>query len=111
MIDWNRFDELRNEVGEDAISQVVELFLEEVDETIAQLRTACDPARLEELLHFLKGSALNLGFAELGALCETGEKSATDGAMGEIDLGRIVHTYDVSKKEFLAKLGLQGRAA
>ena len=37
-------------------------FLEEVEEEIAELRTNPAPETLEAKLHFLKGSALNLGF-------------------------------------------------
>jgi len=50
MIDWAEdFDE------------VVELFLEEVDEAIVALRDLTDLSELEPQCHFLKGSALNIG--------------------------------------------------
>ena len=39
MIDWARVSELRDEVGAEDFDEVVELFLEEVDEAIAAL---CD---------------------------------------------------------------------
>ena len=39
MIDWTRVSELRDEVGAEDFDEVVELFLEEVDEAIKILRT------------------------------------------------------------------------
>ena len=65
MINWDRVDELRHEVGPEDFNEVIELFLEEVDDTISTLGM-CDGNRtLEEQLHFLKGSALNIGFRTL----------------------------------------------
>jgi len=62
MIDWNRVDELRTEVGPEDFIEVVDLFLEEVDEIIDRFRNGAQEENLEETLHFLKGSALNIGF-------------------------------------------------
>ena len=42
MIDWARVSELRDEVGEGDFDEVVELFLEEVDEAIAAWRDLRD---------------------------------------------------------------------
>ena len=42
MIDWARVSELRDEVGAEDFDEVVELFLEEVDEAIAALRDLTD---------------------------------------------------------------------
>lgn len=101
MIDWSRVNELRDEVGEEDFAEVVELFIEEVDEVINTLRTAPQPTALEEQLHFLKGSALNLGFASFSAICQRGEKTAaTDGA-DTIDIAEILACYDQSKTIFM----------
>ncbi|MBV0913536.1 Hpt domain-containing protein [Anianabacter salinae] len=94
MIDWTRVNDLRFEIGEDGFPEVVELFLEEVEEVMARLLSAGDAA--DEDLHFLKGSALNLGFAELARLCDTGTGTVAD----------LAACYDQSKAEFLAKAGL-----
>ncbi len=48
----------------DDFAEVVEMFLEEADEVAGRLRGAA-PTDVEAELHFLKGSALNLGFASL----------------------------------------------
>ncbi len=76
MISWERVRELRDEIGEDDFCEVVDLFLEEVEEVLARLRAEPNPASYEADLHFLKGSALNLGFQALGALCRDGEVRA-----------------------------------
>jgi len=112
MIDWARARRLRDEVGSDDFGDVVELFLEEVDAVVGRLRAGADPARLESDLHFLKGSALNLGFAAFGALCHAGEQQAAAGEAAAVDVAGLVAVYDRSRAAFLAEAGdLLGRAA
>lgn len=103
MIDWDRVDELRDEIGFDDFCEVVELFLEEVDEVIERLIIAPDPALYEQDLHFLKGSALNLGFRDFGALCATGERAAAANA-GNIDIPAVIECYQSSRSQFLAQI-------
>jgi len=55
---------------------------------------------IESALHFLKGSALNLGFKDLANLCQIGEKAAALGQYETIDLRQIVVTYESSRKAF-----------
>ena len=78
MINWDRVDELRSEIGEDGFAEVVELFLDEVETTVMRL-PSLPAAALEASLHFLKGSAWNLGFRDFGALCQDGERKAAAG--------------------------------
>ena len=68
LVDQSRLNTLRAEVGEDVFAEVLEISVQELDEAIADL----DSPNLAKL-HFLKGSALNAGFAELSALCAVGE--------------------------------------
>ena len=103
MIDWNRSDSLRAEIGPEDFREVVELFLEEVDEVVMRLRLAPDPARFEEDLHFLKGSALNLGFTALGDLCAQGEREAAAGRPIAVDIAAVIALYEASKQAFLAR--------
>jgi HPt (histidine-containing phosphotransfer) domain-containing protein len=106
MIRWERVNELREEVGTEDFKEVVALFLEEVEEVIERLRVSPDASRLEEDFHFLKGSALNLGFEALGDLCQTGENKP-----GSVDVCGVVATYEASKIEFLASAQCTGFAA
>ncbi|MBW6416267.1 Hpt domain-containing protein [Celeribacter sp. PS-C1] len=103
MIDWNRVEELRDEVGSDDFEEVVELFLEEVDEAITRMQTQPDDSRLEQDLHFLKGSSLNLGFAAFSTLCFEGETAARQGKTERIDLPKIFNSYAESRAEFLRR--------
>ena len=63
MIDWSRVDDLRDEVGDEDFREVVDLFLDEVDEVIERMKHHPTHSSIEKDLHFLKGSSLNLGFA------------------------------------------------
>lgn len=98
MIDWDRVSELRDEVGAEDFDEVVEIFLDEADAEIARLPQLSDAEGIEALLHFLKGSALNLGFSEFAARCSAGEKLARDGG-AQVDVAAIVTCYDASKAE------------
>ena len=107
MIDWSRVAELQDEIGTEDFADVVVLFLEEADEVVAKLPTCTDAPSLEAALHFLKGSALNLGFHTLAQLCQSGERRA---AMGDaaVDRAAVAQAYDASKAAFdvgLATLG------
>ena len=101
MIDWQRVNELREEVGDEDFEEVVEIFLEEVDETVESLRANGRSDDLEEILHFLKGSALNLGFKTFSLLCQQGEQSAAAGQGDTVDLSKILGAYDESRSTFI----------
>ncbi len=101
MIDWERVNQLRDEVGHEDFAEVVELFLEEVEEVTKRLATNPDPARLGDDLHFLKGSALNLGFEDFGTLCQYGEKLAANGRADEVMVPQILAIYQESRRMFL----------
>ena len=104
MIDWSRVAELRAEVGEDDFPEVVALFIEEVEEVIARLRGARGPGDLAAALHFLKGSALSLGFAEFSRLCQQGEVQAAQGRGGDVALDEILAAFEAARGQFLDQL-------
>ncbi|MBL3564593.1 Hpt domain-containing protein [Rhodovulum sulfidophilum] len=101
MIDWTRVDELRCEVGEDAFDEVLELFLEEVDEVIGRLDPERDPADLAADLHFVRGSALNLGFRDFCMRCQGIEHQLAQ--RESIDLAPLLAAYAGSKAELLTR--------
>lgn len=107
MIDWDRLKELREEVGPEDFDEVVELFLDEVEGVMDRLRKSPDTETLEEDLHFLKGSALSLGFSQFSDQCQSGETSAARGNADQIDLPEILACYDTSKAMFVASLPQQ----
>ena len=104
LIDWRRVAELRDEIGGDGFEDVVAVFLEEVDEAIARLTGSHGTAELEAALHFLKGSALNLGFASFANLCARGEAQAASGQTGGIDLAAVRDSYARSRAAFTSGL-------
>ena len=101
MIDWERVTTLRDEVGADSFMEVVTMFLDEVDEVVSRFGPQFDPGNVERDMHFLKGSALNLGFERLGELCQQGERLAAEGRAPEVDLAVIVSVYHESREAFL----------
>lgn len=104
MIDWQRVAELRDEIGEEDFDDVVGIFLEEVEETLNRIREAEGPAATAEDMHFLKGSALNMGFKALTAVCEQGEALSEQSLAHTIDVAMVEECYLISKKSFLAEL-------
>ena len=101
MIDWDRIAELRDEIGAEDFDDVVTLFLDEVTEVVEALRAGGVRDQLECQLHFLKGSAMNLGFARFAAMCQAGEQDAAAGRADEVDVVAILACYDASRAAFL----------
>lgn len=89
LINWTRVHELRAEIGHDGFGEVVAMFLEESDSIIAGASGALAP----EELHFLRGAALNLGFAELAEACTA-----------QSDPRLLVQLYESSKAGLLAEV-------
>lgn len=109
IVDWVRVAELQQEIGADGFAEVVTMFLEEADEAIIRIAPGGDARALEADLHFLKGAALNLGFAEFAGLCQDGERRAAMGD-GTADLVAVAQSYTQSRQALLAGLS-QIRAA
>lgn len=100
LIDWARVRELRHEIGEDGFDEVVGLFLDEADETVARLTPEVGAKKFAADLHYLKGAALNLGFQALAQCCQEGERRANQGDLG-VDLEHLKATYAESRARFL----------
>lgn len=99
MIDWKRVGELKDEVGEDAIMEIAEIFLEEMTEAIDPILQGNQPASIPDILHFVKGAALNVGFSDLAKVCENAEQNP-----GALNTKTLVSTFSASKSAFLAGL-------
>lgn len=109
MIEWDRVNELRSEIGAADFAEVVALFLAETEDVFARITTMAGPAALEADLHFMKGAALNLGFREVARLCQEGERRAAMGDCG-MDLDRLRRSYAISKAELSSGRGLVNAA-
>lgn len=98
MVNWDRISELREEVGEDDLAEVITLFCEEVEEVLETLDTA--PASdLPGHLHFLKGSASNIGFEAVSNRCQSEETRLKQDPSAVPDLAGIRNDYKMSKAE------------
>ncbi len=110
MIDWKRVKELQDEIGLDGFAEVADMFLEEADQAVQTMVQGLTADAVEAQLHFLKGSALNLGLAELAALCQEGERMAAAGQGADVDTERVANVYHHSRAQLMGGLA-QGNAA
>ncbi|GLQ35374.1 nickel transporter [Amylibacter marinus] len=103
MINWDQVKQLEEDIGAEDFGDIVVVFIEEVDEAVDALReiTSMGDDDMATALHFLKGSAANLGFADFAASCGAGEDLANKQQAAEVDLQSVVALYDASKSEFL----------
>ena len=104
MIDWKRVKELQDEIGPDGFAEVADMFLEEADQAVQSLIRGLADDAVEGQLHFLKGSALNLGLADLAQLCQEGERLAAQGQGAAVDTGRVADVYFLSRTQLVAGL-------
>ncbi|WP_170410892.1 Hpt domain-containing protein [Ruegeria atlantica] len=106
MINWSRVRQLRDEVGASEFDEVVHIFLDEVNEALTRLRNDTARSEFEQNLHFVKGSALSLGFETLAKLCQDGERQSAKGDSQAVDLANILGVFERSTTDF--KSGLDG---
>jgi HPt (histidine-containing phosphotransfer) domain-containing protein len=106
MIDWKRVEELRDEIGADGFAEVADMFLEEAEGAVRALLRGIPAEEVEGQLHFLKGSALNLGLSELAAICQDGERSAAVGEAALVDVSLVASVYRASRAAFLGGLSV-----
>lgn len=104
MIDWKRVAELRAEIGADGFVEVADMFLEEAEGAVRALVAGLPAGEIEDQLHFLKGSALNLGLTELAAICHEGERRAAAGPSTAVDTAQLAAIYRASRASLLAGL-------
>jgi HPt (histidine-containing phosphotransfer) domain-containing protein len=104
MIDWQQIDELRGEIGAEGFAEVVDMFLEEAEGAVAALSRGIPAEEVEGMLHFLKGSALNLGLTDLAAVCQEGERRAAAGDGAQVDFAMVISVYRTSRAALLGGL-------
>jgi histidine phosphotransfer protein HptB len=106
MIDWKRVDELKEEIGADGFAEVADMFLDEAEGAVQALLRGLSAEEIEGQLHFLKGSALNLGLSELAAICQDGERQAAAGEAVLVDVSLVVSVYRASRASLLGGLAV-----
>ncbi len=105
MIDWDRISELQEEVGEEGVAEVIDIFLEEMDEGIAALSNLTAASDIAEKLHFLKGSAQNIGLSHASALCQTFEERIKADPSAFPDVASLRSSLDAARGELGAFAG------
>ena len=106
MIDWDRIGELRAEIGDDDFAEVLDLFFEDVDEVVAKLQSATGQGPLADALHFLKGSAQNIGFVGLAELCLSTENALRGNPASTPDIKCLSEVFAAARNTLLQKLGM-----
>lgn len=96
MLDWTHIIRLRQEVGEDSFAEIVDLFFAEVNEVFERIRN--NGAKHTDM-HFLKGSAANLGFAEFSKACQIAEHALLT-EDGEADIQSVFSSFEASCESF-----------
>lgn len=104
MIDWKRVAELKEEIGADGFVEVADMFLDEAEGAVRALVAGLAPEEVEGQLHFLKGSALNLGLSDLAAICQEGERRAAAGR--SVDTAQVAAVYRASRAGLLGGLSV-----
>ena len=107
MIDWKRIEELREEIGADSLVEVADMFLDEAEGAVNALVAGLPKGEIAAQLHFLKGSALNLGLSDLAMICQEGERGAAE---GNIDPERVAAIFQASRSCLLAWLSSESVA-
>jgi HPt (histidine-containing phosphotransfer) domain-containing protein len=104
MIRWERYEELRQEVGDEDLAEIVDLFLSELDSSIAAIMAAPASGLTADAFHALKGSCLNIGFDGLANLCGIAEAAIAGGEAEGIDRTLLAETYAASRAGFMGRL-------
>ncbi len=101
LVDRARLEELVADIGEEALPEIVEMFVAEVEESLAALRREerQEAGRIAAEAHFIKGSALNLGFAALAEVCGKIERLAATAPETPVVTARIVTLFERSRAE------------
>ncbi len=100
MIRWERYEELRQEVGDEDLAEIVGLFLSELDASIAGILDTPATGLTADAFHALKGSCLNIGFDGLAALCAEAEQAIAQGEGEGIDRARLAEVHAASRAAF-----------
>jgi HPt (histidine-containing phosphotransfer) domain-containing protein len=83
VIDWNRLNALRDDIGEEDFADVAFLFVSEIGEKLTSLQGTPADATADDF-HFLRGSAVNLGLTAFAEACTMAEGACKDGRAPDI---------------------------
>ncbi|MEH6674258.1 Hpt domain-containing protein [Sulfitobacter sp.] len=110
MIDWEQISVLKEAVGPSAFEEIIVVFFLEVEEAKSKLRDSRATKTIRDTLHFVKGSALSLGFIEFSEHCLRAEKELALGKSMQPLIEDLFTIYEKSKLQFLTSCGSKSRA-
>lgn len=104
MVSQDRLDDLRRDIGEDGLAELLPIFLAEADELVALL----DPNEpdLCHTLHALKGCAVNIGLDGVHETCMRIESDIAADRMSRCAIADLRDGYSRARQELIATLGL-----
>lgn len=92
-IDPARTEEMLDLFGVEGFRELLDMFAEETAAVVARLDASGEAVGLAEDLHFLKGSAANLGLLRLATLCAGAEDALRSGRCDRALLARITEGF------------------
>ena len=99
-VDWSRVKEMHDEIGAEDFDEIADMFLDEVAEAIDNLEAATERSNMEADLHFIKGSALNIGFASLATIAGEWEAKIRDQIATKAPIDEIRASHASCIEEF-----------
>ena len=102
----NNIRELQTEGEEDLLSELVDVYKKDSEQTVTKLRISIEQGdfiAVKRAAHNLKGSSANLGGAQLAALCRKVEAAAEEG--DDIKLSELLPELKETYGETLRELG------
>jgi hypothetical protein len=88
MINAERIDELRSEIGHKDLAEILDVFLGEAEGLIETFPTDPPPEEVSRLLHFLRSGAVNLGLSGIAGVAVGPRPDGT--APGATDLRLVL---------------------
>jgi histidine phosphotransfer protein HptB len=109
MLDPARVEQLRTEIGDDGLAQLVEIFCENTPVRLDQLRQACgtlDRKAIGNIAHSLKGSGASIGASEMAEVASELEATAQSSEPPAIEelVRRLETAFEPTRSALVAEV-------
>lgn len=92
MIDQSRIDELRTEIGEEDLSFIVAVYLDEARATLDQVANGLPPEEEARAVHFLRSGALNIGLRGIAQMAGQLEQELKSDSVQRTVCAKLLYT-------------------
>lgn len=108
VLDKARFGQLQSLFSK-RVREFVDIYLKEVPEAIAKLKTACQSAEAKQIVdaaHSIKGTSMNLGLAQLAGVAREIEQLARENELGAVSaaLRQLDNAFDAARQALQAEV-------